>query len=152
MHGTFIKNAIIELMRVLLINIFNEPLASPSRKEKELVKQLRLSCKKVHFEVQSNHVSEKAWKEVKDCIKKKFLMNDHREFLRWHVVLETMFAFFAPYISEELSFLRNLPDNEEVDNVTFFKDWLEKYPEFESQSWQLRCLPKNTYLMGIRGT
>jgi hypothetical protein len=54
--------------------------------------------------------SEAAWIDNMNRLRQLVLDGDPREFLRWHVVQETMFATFPLWIRKELSFLKSRPD------------------------------------------
>jgi hypothetical protein len=95
----------------VLSHLFDRKLAKPTSADVKLVDQLRDAFRKLPELVpNSSEPSENAWVENMNELRYRVLNDDPRKFLRWKVILETMFVAFARYVSVELSFLKGLPD------------------------------------------
>jgi hypothetical protein len=98
------------LMRVLM-SVVDTSLPPATDLELELVCQLRENFRTLQPAKDTNLLaSEAAWINHSSRLSELVFDSDPREFLRWDVILETMFAASAEYIEEELRYLRRLSD------------------------------------------
>lgn len=94
----------------LLSIVFDKPLAPPTNREKELIKELRATfCGLPRLETTNCSPSEEAWVNYMNCLRELVLNHDPREFLRWSIILQTMFVGYARYIITELNYLKSRP-------------------------------------------
>jgi hypothetical protein len=91
--------------------LIDRSISIPTPVELKLVDDLRAAFRKLPAVVapQSNP-SAQEWAENMNELRWLVLNDDPRKFLRWKVILETMFTAFATYIRRELRFLKKLPD------------------------------------------
>lgn len=99
-----LKNLICKLVSV----VFDKPLVPPTNREKELIDELKTIFRGFSYpKTISSAPSEGTWLNNMNRLRDLVLSDDPREFLRWDVILGTMFVTNAAYISRELSYLKN---------------------------------------------
>ena len=95
----------------LLTKIFDKPLTSPSSSELELIDELKNRFQDLsHPQSENMPPSQAAWANNMNRLRQLVLNENPREFLRWDVVLESMFVTHSRYIQRELSFLKRQQD------------------------------------------
>ncbi len=104
----FKLNRLKYLIRKILMNTIDYPLSIPDRRETEFISELRETFKRLHpIEVDKKSLSEKIWLENGNRLRELVLKDDPRKFLRWDVVLDTMFVAYGKYIRKELDHLKH---------------------------------------------
>lgn len=99
-----LKNLICKLVSI----VFDKPLVPPTNREKELIDELKTIFRGFSYpKTISSAPSEGTWLNNMNRLRDLVLSDDPREFLRWDVILGTMFVTNAAYISRELSYLKN---------------------------------------------
>ncbi|MBA3034974.1 MAG: hypothetical protein FP814_00615 [Desulfobacterium sp.] len=92
-------------------SVYDKPLASPTEKEKELIRELKTAFSNLPSLCMTNcSQSEKEWNNNLYRLRELVLNDDPRQFLRWDVILRTMFAAHAGYVFPELKYLRTRLD------------------------------------------
>jgi hypothetical protein len=103
-------------LRILFIKKFinavlNKLFLSPSIQEKEYIYELRTTFRKIPpFESTNELLPDMVWLSHMNVLQENILNRDPRRFLRWNVILRTMFAGNESYISTELKYLKNCLD------------------------------------------
>lgn len=91
--------------------IYDKPLAPPTEKENECIKELRKTFSGIEVKDATDcNPSERVWLDSVKQIKELVLNDDPREFLRWHVVSSMMFAKFSSYVAFELKYIKRHPE------------------------------------------
>jgi len=109
MHANFFKWTVVRFTSFLLKKVYNVKPYPSTNQEKQLVGEIRSFCRdNPEEDFKKLHASEREWIKISNKLKKKILTKDPREFLRWNIIIETMTPLFAPYLSYELNFLKNL--------------------------------------------
>ena len=86
-------------------------LPAPTPRETALIDDLRRAFRALSITVSSEAGdSLREWSENANRLRHLVLTKDPRSFLRWDVIRRTMFVTDAPYVGEELSYLKHLPD------------------------------------------
>jgi len=95
----------------LLIYAFDKPLLPPIRQELNLIEELKSRFRGMHI-MGDNDIpfSEEEWARNANRLRELVLNSNPREFLRWDVVLKTMFVTHASYLQKELNYLKSLPE------------------------------------------
>lgn len=110
---------VFKMLKKIFRYIFNKPLYKkyyrllepPTAKEKENIKKLIKSFEELPYEVTVDcRESEELWKQNMNNLKELVLNDNPREFLRWDVILGTMFVSNEHYILTELNHLRKKSD------------------------------------------
>jgi len=102
-----LKNLISKLVSVA----FDKPLAPPTNREKELVSELKANFHGLSQLKMANLLPcEEAWLKNINRLRELVLNDDPREFLRWDVIVQTMFVTNARYVKIELNYLKNHPE------------------------------------------
>jgi glycosyltransferase involved in cell wall biosynthesis len=99
-----VTNRTADLSRKLKSAINLKMLDRPTRRETELILELRSSLNQASSRPASND-----WARTVERIRQRVLNEDPRSFLRWGI-LSTLFAGGAPFIQEELSYLQRHPE------------------------------------------
>jgi hypothetical protein len=95
-------------LRMLMID---RPLPPPHDDELELVRELKaLFAAFSPIEGVNASPSEAAWICNLNRLRELVINGNPRKFLRWDVIQKTMFVSSAPYVEEELRFLKSCPD------------------------------------------
>lgn len=89
------------------LRILEKVLPRLSEKDINEIQELRNCYKKLILNKTSNNPSKKAWDEHEFKLTDNILKNDIRLFLRWEVVLNTMFVSQADYLEIELDYLKS---------------------------------------------
>jgi hypothetical protein len=90
---------------------YDKPLAPPTNREKELVKELKTTFRDFqNIKTTNCSPAEKEWLNNVNRFKDLVLNYDPREFLRWDVILRTMSVTHANYLSPELKYLKSRHD------------------------------------------
>jgi len=90
---------------------YHRLLEPPTVKEQEYIKKLIKSFKELPYEEVVNCTeSERLWKKNMNNLKELVLKDNPREFLRWDVILGTMFVGNEHYVLTELNHLRKKSD------------------------------------------
>jgi hypothetical protein len=94
-----------------LSSLMSRPVPPPSVAEMDSIRELRATFEHLPVIDTSRLLeTEAVWFGYVNQIRECALSGNPREFLRWRPILETMFITFAPYISRELRYLKQLPD------------------------------------------
>jgi len=102
---------IASVLNRLVGSLLSRPLASPSAQERESLDELRAAFDGFPVIDTTNVLeTEAAWFGYMNRVRERVLSNDPRKFLRWDLILETMFISYAPYISKELAYLKQRSD------------------------------------------
>jgi len=90
---------------------YGKPLEPPTFKEKELIEDLRKTFNELSY-ININHYShpERIWAQNMNRLRELVIKENIREFLRWDVILETMFVGNNIYVATELEYLRGKSD------------------------------------------
>jgi hypothetical protein len=95
----------------LLSYLLDKPAPKKTEPLSDLVDDIRNRFKSLpSFDDKGERTSRAAWERNMNRLKELVLNKDPVEFLRWDVILETMFVAFSSYVGTELSQLKNLPD------------------------------------------
>lgn len=87
------------------------PLGRPTTREIELVEELRGAFRELPDMRQDGGGDyHEAWANNMMCLRERVLNEDPRTFLRWDVILNTMFVMQQDYVVTELEYLMRLPD------------------------------------------
>jgi len=99
------------IIKKLFKIIFDRPLPPLSSEEKGFLSELQTEFSKLPvFETANAQPSEAKWLSNMNRLRELVLNKNPREFLQWDVVSQTMFVFYALYISTELNYLRHRSD------------------------------------------
>ena len=107
------------MLKKIIRYISNKPLYGkyyrlldpPTAKEKEDIKKLKKTFKELPYEFAENcPKSERLWKQNMNNLRELVLKNNPREFLRWDIILGTMFVGNEQYVLTELNDLRKKYD------------------------------------------
>jgi hypothetical protein len=91
----------------LLSYLLDKPAPKKSERLNELVENLRDRFRSLpSFDDKGERTSQAAWERNMNRLKDLVLNNDPVEFLRWDVILDTMFVAFPSYVRTELSQLK----------------------------------------------
>ena len=92
--------------------IYDKPLPAATEQEKMLSSELKERFKAISpIELlASTPDSEREWQRNMNRLRELVLSEDTREFLRWDVIGDTMFATDAGYLKNELNYLQKLPN------------------------------------------
>lgn len=85
--------------------LMNGPLGKPSKREVELIKELRAN-EGNSVPSKENSKAERLWIEFENELRWLIRKEDPRKFLRWNVIRKTMFVDSSPYAGKEFSYLR----------------------------------------------
>ncbi len=114
---------------------YYKPLEPPTFREQKLIEDLKKSFKELSYENVKNYShTERIWKQNMNELRELVLKDNPREFLRWGVILGTMFVGNENYVVTELDYLRGRPDWNErwekaIEEVeTGFPIPFSKYP------------------------
>jgi hypothetical protein len=106
----------------LVSRLFDNPLAPPTDAERRLWERLKTDVEDVPLpSAVSASAAENAWLGFLAQLRENIRHDDPREFLRWPVIMRTMFVNFAPFVFRELRFLRA-------------QDWRGRWKEAISES------------------
>jgi len=95
----------------LLTIIFDKPLPPPSSTELKMVDELKNRFQELpDIQVENMPPSQAEWADNMHQLRQLVLNDNPRRFLRWHVVMSTMFVTHPAYIHSELKFLKKQPD------------------------------------------
>src|SRR5438094_3627941 len=98
-------------VRKLLVGLVDKPLPPPSTRESALTDELREVFRSFpKHESESTSSAEITNTEFLNRLQNSVLTKNPREFLRWDVIQEWMFAHYAHYTMTELNHLRRRPD------------------------------------------
>jgi hypothetical protein len=132
-----------KMLKKIFKHIFKKPLYKkyykppnqPSLREQKLIDDLKNTFKKLSNEDATGYSHpERIWKQNMNKLRELVLTDNPREFLRWDVILETMFVGNEDYVVTELNHLRGKPDWNErwekaIEEVeTGFPIPFKKYP------------------------
>ena len=93
---------------------YYKPLGPPTLREQKLIDDLKKTFEKLSIEdVTGYSHPERIWKQNINSLRDLVLTDNPREFLRWDVILETMFVGNEDYVVKELDHLRGKPDWDE---------------------------------------
>ncbi len=105
------KKKLLKHMIKFVSRLYDKPLAPPTDREKELIREFRAGfCGLPISETTNSSASEKEWYDYSNCLKELVINSDPREFLRWHVISGTMFVKYAGYVVPELKYLKGRSD------------------------------------------
>jgi hypothetical protein len=105
-----IKRILYQLFRHLYFNLSHKTPVEPTSQERHLIEVLRKEVEGVEIDISdAMPASERTWNEKMRALKQKVLEEDPRSFLRWEVIFNSMFVWFARFIIPELNHLRRLP-------------------------------------------
>jgi hypothetical protein len=91
----------------LVSRLFDNPLSPPTDAERRLCEQLKTETENMPLPPAIGvSAAENEWLSFLSQLRDNILNNDPREFLRWPVIMRTMFVTFPPYVFGELRFLR----------------------------------------------
>lgn len=91
-----------------MTKLYDKPLRASSEREKELVEKLKTSFRDLSVLITDDlSNSGKEWSCNQKRLIELVLNNDPREFMRWDVIVNTMFVTFARYIHTEFRYLKN---------------------------------------------
>lgn len=103
MLGNLLQRAV----RKISIAVYDKPLPAPTAREMDFGNELRAAFRCLpEFTTQNVQPSEAAWLSYVERLRELVLTYDPREFLRWDVMLRTMFVDFASYTALELKYLK----------------------------------------------
>jgi hypothetical protein len=89
------------------VNTIDYPLSIPDCREKEFIYELRDTFEMLHpVKVDKESPCERSWLDNGSRLRELVLKDDPRRFLRWDVVLDTMFGPYGKYIRIELKYLK----------------------------------------------
>jgi hypothetical protein len=95
----------------LLSSLLDKPLSPPTVREEKLVEELKATFLEFpNAENKDYPPSRREWHENVERLRELVLNDDPREFLRWDVIQNTMSVTHASYVSQELKYLKGLPD------------------------------------------
>jgi len=95
----------------LVLFFIDRPLPRATEKEAEAIESLKAAFKDmVPGAIGHSPPSETEWMDNVQRLRQLVLSDNPRRFLRWDVILRSMFVNHAPYIDAELSYLRGRPD------------------------------------------
>ena len=98
-------------IRTLVYSILDKPLAPPTRRERELVEDLRNAFRGIQArDTAGLPDSEKSWAQHMNRLIELVLDHNPREFLRWDVIGYTMYVNSPGYIATELKYLKSQSD------------------------------------------
>lgn len=90
---------------------YYKPLDPPTLREQKLIDDLKETFEKLSNEDATGYSHPgRIWEQIINKLKELVLTDNPREFLRWDVILETMFVGNEDYVSTELDYLRGKPD------------------------------------------
>ena len=90
---------------------YYKPLGPPTLREQKLIDDLKKTFEKLSIEDATGYSQpERIWKQNINSLRDLVLTDNPREFLRWDVILETMFVGNEDYVVKELDHLRGKPD------------------------------------------
>jgi hypothetical protein len=90
---------------------YYKPLKRPTYEEQELIENLKKAFKDLpHENVKEYSHPERIWKQNMNHLRELVLTGNPREFLRWDIILETMFVGNENYMISELDYLRKKQD------------------------------------------
>ncbi len=106
-----LKTVLRRTAKRIYTSLFDRALPPPSPRERELVEQLRarFSGFPVH-ETAGATPSAASWLSNMNRLRQLVLSQDPREFLRWDVIINTMFVGNVPFVRSELNYLKERPD------------------------------------------
>ena len=100
-----------EIARFIINLVFYRRLEKPTHDEKKFVSELRDTFNKLEIlETSDSQPSEAKWLSNMNRLKDLILKKDPRKFLRWDVVLSTMFISNARFVPIELNYLKSRHD------------------------------------------
>lgn len=100
-----------KLARTLLYRFCRFPLLPPTLQEQQRIDKLRLAFGLDETGDQAEYSpSEQFWRSSMRRLRELVLQRDARAFLRWDVVMETMFVANAAYLADELAYLKSLDE------------------------------------------
>ena len=103
--------AIRHIIAKLLVYAFDKQLLPPNRQELNLIEELRSRFRGMNImEDKDIPFSEEEWARNANRLRVLVLNSNPIEFLRWDVVLKTMFVTHASYVQKELNYLKSLPE------------------------------------------
>lgn len=106
-----IKRIINKLIYLIIYLMYNRPLPPPSDKENIYLKELKSEIQHLPWSLSDNPVpSESVWLSNMNQLKELVLTQNPREFLRWDVIIKTMFTAGAEYSLQELNYLKSQSD------------------------------------------
>lgn len=89
----------------------DKPLPAATAQESTLTEELRATFREIlNPEQEADCSSEEEWLGNVNRLRELVLNEDPREFLRWDVILKTMYVAYARYTKPELDYLKNRPD------------------------------------------
>jgi len=89
---------------------YDRPIPDPTARELEQIEKLRESFRQLSkCDSSDQPESEKEWNSNANILRELVLKEDPREFLRWDVILQTMFVAYAEYIEPEIKYLKKHP-------------------------------------------
>jgi hypothetical protein len=95
----------------LWLRLFDTPLPPPTRRESDLIEELKAACRALPaLETEGLPGSLAAWTAYANTVRELILHDDPREFLRWRVIQTMLFAANQPYVFRDLRFLRHRAD------------------------------------------
>lgn len=95
----------------LLYRALEKPLPALTSQENEFLSEIRSTFQGFPVADTTGALpSEKIWADNMNRLREHVISGNPREFLRWDVILKTMFVNQARYISTELNFLKNSPE------------------------------------------
>ena len=91
----------------LVSRLSDRPLAPATAAERQLCEQLKADAQSIPVPpAVSASAAENEWLGFLAQLRENIRNNDPREFLRWPVIMQTMFVTFPPFVLNELRFLR----------------------------------------------
>ncbi|MBW2558592.1 MAG: hypothetical protein JRD69_07165 [Deltaproteobacteria bacterium] len=94
--------------------MFSNSFLSPTLEETKLIENLKAEFSKLSLgKTEKCSPAEKIWKENSSRLYHEILSGDPRNFLRWNVITETMYASNDPFVEIEFDHLRKLQEWQE---------------------------------------
>ena len=95
----------------LLSFFLDKKALSPTDSEFQLIEQLQMRFQSFSvLDIEDEASAEGIWASNVNRLRELVLNGNPLEFLRWKVILETMFVDLAPYVKKELNYLKHRPD------------------------------------------
>ncbi len=105
------KQLLISLALRMLRLVYSRPLGTQTQRETELIDELRDTFNRLpDIDTESSTPSEVKWASNMKNLEHLVLNSNPRDFLRWEVIMRTMFVSLQPYVYKELKLLKKQPD------------------------------------------